>query len=160
MFLAEPLEGADNKLKMHADFDSCGAIWATAKEIKALDRTDYRANDPAYWIKMYTKGKLTCYEINNRAFQDFNRFAKELTPEKLEDLQVDKERVLQERFSGGRGKKNKAPLLSLTSEKIISSDEWQAFRKQYPSKIFLNSSDEFIDPAAPVYKSNLKCILS
>ena len=40
------------------DFESCGAVWVTSAQLTALDDTDYRSPDPAFWFPAVTKGAL------------------------------------------------------------------------------------------------------
>ena len=46
------------EVKSVPDFESCGAVWVTSAQLTALDDTDYRSPDPAFWFPAVTKGAL------------------------------------------------------------------------------------------------------
>lgn len=89
-FLAEPVptdlehlrleEAAALPCKTLPDFESCGAVWATCKEVLELNpKKDFRGSEPVRWYPAVESGAAIAHSIDTEAFTRFEQTVQALT---------------------------------------------------------------------------------
>ena len=78
VFLAEPEDEERADAKAVPDYESVGACWVDARELEALDATDYRHPDPAELYPAVASGALRPHALNE-AFEGLEAVVRRLT---------------------------------------------------------------------------------
>eukprot|EP00930_Biecheleria_cincta_P034239 TRINITY_DN23676_c0_g2_i1.p1 TRINITY_DN23676_c0_g2~~TRINITY_DN23676_c0_g2_i1.p1 ORF type:complete len:384 (-),score=72.88 TRINITY_DN23676_c0_g2_i1:83-1234(-) len=78
VFLSEP-EDENVEPKSVPDWESVGAVWADAKDLERLTRSDYRSPDPAGLYPKVASGQLTPYSLDTVAFRNLEALMQKLT---------------------------------------------------------------------------------
>lgn len=79
VFLTTPTEGADAEPKSIPDFESVGALWVAADDLRLLQKEDYRSTDPARLYPRVASGELRPQPTDTSEFQALEALVRRLT---------------------------------------------------------------------------------